>query len=40
MLLDLKKRIAYVGYDDLSLKCLDPLRNEVQSRIDALIERG
>ena len=36
-LLDLKKAIAYIGFDKLPLKHLDPLRYEVQFRIDQLI---
>jgi hypothetical protein len=36
-LLHLKKSIAYVGYDVLSLQHLIPLRNEVQLEIDYII---
>lgn len=36
-LLDLKRKIAYFGFDRLNLKSLEPLRYEVQHRIDKLI---
>jgi hypothetical protein len=36
-LLDLKYKIWYVGFGKLNLKNLEPLRYEVQFRIDKLI---
>jgi hypothetical protein len=36
-LLDLKSKIWYVGFNSLNLKNLEPLRYEVQYRIDKLI---
>jgi len=38
-LLDLKKKLAYVGFDKLNLKCLDPLRLEVEMKIQRLIKK-
>lgn len=36
-LLDLRRALKFVGYDSLNLYHLDPLRSEVQGRIDQLI---
>ena len=36
-LLDLKRKIWYIGFDKLALRNLEPLRYEVQHRIDKLI---
>ena len=36
-LLDLRRALKFVGYDSLDLYHLDPLRSEVQGKIDQLI---
>ncbi len=39
-LLDLKAKLAYVGFNKLGLRGLDPLRAEVETRIEKILAEG